>query len=333
MSPELRRPILLAVPVKIFSERAVDPLIILGLATGVVGIAWVAFGRGAALRLQVQVGGSDKATGDLLLSRLGALGAERPNGLEVAGASDVSELPESALTTVPEGTWAQLLFNILRVVRPSTPWHVTATFPDTDCITWSIARNGIATVKGMRIATAAEIPAGPEKEKPGAVDTKDELLTACAADVLVTLAEVHPRLAWGLCGAREGGWRALALHAIAVRQSTGAGRRCVLLETSIDASSTYALPRLAYLKTYGHDKPEERKKTAEKSLELKKLDLGLDKKAIDRQQRLASFTEDTKCWGSRSKGSYRSTPRDTGTCVADTKRTTCGCCTTSPSRG
>lgn len=280
--------ILMLTPLTAPPGTVINPLVIFGIAAGVVGVAWVAFARGTALRAELLVkgadGSADASGSELLLVRLSELGTQKPSGITTGGASDVSTLPEEAVTTLPTGTWATLLFNLLRVIRPTPPWLITVTFPAADCVTWSIARNGVMVGESERLVTSAELlPAEPTAAETSESETavekpedprKDELLTACAGDVLLTLSETHQVLGAGLCGADDG--RALALYAVGVRQSSDVRRRKALLLAAIDVSPRYALARLAYLHTLNEDEPGERATFAEKLCELEGRKLHVD---------------------------------------------------------
>lgn len=237
----------------------VNLLLLAGAWAAAVGVALVAFARGLALAIEVQVRGSsgdDNASrARMMVARLQELGSENPRDIRVIGASDVTSLPEDALTTVPTGTFATAAFNVLKLMRPAAPWRITLSQPDDATLVMEITRNRTAVPEGSMVVNVADLPkprpagkgeaaakADEKQDEPKARDL-DDLLTIAAAHTLLVLADVHSELKEGLCGARR--WRALALHAIALRPGTSPERRSVLLHAAVDASPRFILPRMA----------------------------------------------------------------------------------------
>ena len=118
----------------------VNLLLLAGAWVAVVGVALMAFARGLALAIEVQVRGSsgdDNASrARMMLARLRELRSESPRDIRVIGASDVTSLPEDALTTVPTGAIATAVFNVLKLVRPAAPWRVTVSHLTTRPWSW-----------------------------------------------------------------------------------------------------------------------------------------------------------------------------------------------------
>lgn len=250
-------------------------ILLVAASLAVMGLTLTAFAWGNVLAVQVDVhddaGTVDGSAGRLMTARLQTLGAHRPAGIHMPGPSDVTTLPEDALKTVPGGSVATLLFNILKVVRPAVPWRVLICAADQERHTLSITRNGRAVEEGSEVLTTSDIPGlavtpgrneGEDNHDVSAGAVTDELLTASAAHVLRILSLRHVELKEGMCGADT--WKALALHAVAVRSSTRAARRKLLLATAIDASPKYILPRAAYLNTMEVDTAEGRLRYADK---------------------------------------------------------------------
>lgn len=226
----------------------------------VVGTYVTAFASGIALRVRVQVssnsGDADVANGHLLIDRLQRLGSGRPAGLRAAEGADVTSLPEEALTSVPTGALASLLFNVLRVIRPAAPWAVDGTISTSNELALTVKRNNRLVDSGTRTFASRDIlrptptsagsdtSDGAKADGDKGSDTTDELLTAAAAQVLITLTDPYEELKDGLCGADT--WKALAAHNLASR-CTDADRRKLLLEAAVDANPQYLLARLSLL--------------------------------------------------------------------------------------
>lgn len=237
-----------------------DVLLVAGAWAGVTGLVLVALARGVALAVEVLVRGSsgDNPTrARLLVARIQDLGAVPPDDIRFLGASDVTSLPEDALTTVPTGTWATAVFNVLKVVRPAAPWRVTVSQPDDATLVVEITRNRV-TVPGafltlnvddlpkpLDVAISADAEAGKSEQKKEDAKGRDvdELMTIAAAHTLLMLSEPHAPLRIGLCGATH--WKALAFQAISARPTTPAERKKVLLHAAVDASPQYLLARMA----------------------------------------------------------------------------------------
>lgn len=88
----------------------------LSVAFWVVGTVLVAEGRGQKLRLQINVrnaaGQTDTNGSDYVIARLQDLGSAQPRGVEIPEQTDVTALPEDALTSLPQGRIAIALFNV-----------------------------------------------------------------------------------------------------------------------------------------------------------------------------------------------------------------------------
>ena len=240
----------------------------------IIGVAWVAFGRGTKLALEVQC--SDEAGGKLLLARLRELGSQPPQGIYMPAGADVNTLPESALTAVPAGALAATLFNLIRVVRPGAPWQFNVVLHGDTSLTWTGTRNGVPATEGHQIVTQSDLlldeasDVGSDDAEAGpAIDAsqkKDELLTACAAGILVLLQRSHPVLGNGMCGASR--WETLAMQSIAGRTAISAKRKRWMLEAARDFDREYPLARLALINADIPKTPEQRKALAEEATEL-----------------------------------------------------------------
>lgn len=236
----------------------IDLVLIVGAWAGVVGVVLMVVARGLALAIEVQVrgaSGSDNTShARMLVARLQELGSESPRDIRMLSATDVTSLPEDALTAVPNGPWATALFNLLKVLRPAAPWRVTVTQPDASTTVMDITRNRVAVEKTSLVVSGTEIPAaaptkkadtatGSDTKDTASANTLDELLTIAAARTLLVLAGPHRNLGVGLCGADR--WQALGFHAISRRTGVTTDRKAELLHAAIDASPNYLVPRMA----------------------------------------------------------------------------------------
>lgn len=237
----------------------VNVVLIAGAWAAVAGVVLVASARGLSLAIEVQVRGSsgdeNASRARMMVARLQELGSENPRDIRVIGASDVTSLPEDALTTVPTGTLATAVFNVVKLMRPAAPWRITLSQPDDATLVMDVSRNRTAVREGSIVVNVADLPhprpaeevkhtaKADEGQEGSDAHNLDDLLTIAAAQTLLVLSDRHPNLKQGLCGARN--WRALALHAIAVRRGTSQERKLLLLHAAVDASPRYILPRMA----------------------------------------------------------------------------------------
>ena len=240
-------------------------LLAVGAILTAAGLVLVASGRGHRLSLVVEAskadGTTDQPAARYVVGRLQALGSEPPSGLEVPQQTDVTELPDEALTTLPQGRVAVVAFQVLRVLRPAAPWHAAVTAVGTDAVTVTLTRNGrlaeSATITRSDLAlpvagaAAGEGAQGAASDASGSadVDVPRALLTAAAAFVLVTLAERHRELQPGLCGASR--WRSVACQVLAaeVGEDSALGRR--LAARAVEADGANAAARVAYIHRFG----------------------------------------------------------------------------------
>jgi hypothetical protein len=211
-------------------ERATAALWVLGLFLAVVGVVWLAVGRGETLKLQVDVrkndGTADPNAAHYLVARLQDLGSARPRGLEAPQQTDVTTLPDTALKTLPGGGVAVAVSNALQLVRSAVPWHGTVSLVDDDTAVVTLARNGRVAEDTRRVSRlelklvlqrSADLnetskndkgDKGKDEEGDDGTRARAELATAAAAFLLCALAERHPQLRRGLCGAKK--WESIA---------------------------------------------------------------------------------------------------------------------------
>jgi hypothetical protein len=253
-------------------QRATAAVWVLGLFLAVVGVVWLAVGRGETLKLQLEVrkndGTADANAAHYLVARLQDLGSARPRGLETPQQTDVTELPDTALKTLPAGGVAVAVNNALQLVRSAVPWHATVSLVDDDTAAITLARNGRVAEDTRRI-TRLQLGFVPQRSPALAKATKDdksekggddtqartELLTAAAAYLLWMLGKRHPQLHNGLCGAKR--WESIAQHATATTpsrtQDDVAKERLLATAVGIDPGNLLAqvaLLQTKYRKTY-----------------------------------------------------------------------------------
>jgi Domain of unknown function (DUF4332) len=239
----------------LYPNLQVALLIVLAVVVALFGVWLFARTTGARLALQVEArstsGQADAAAAAYVVARLRALGSAPPRGLEVPERTDVTTLPESALSTLPEGRIAAAVLRVLRAALPSVPWHATVTLVDEDRATVAVTRNGriVETVSMTR--PEPPLPTLPTESKGEQDDdvarSRAQLLTAAAAFILVRLSEQHRDLAVGLCGATS--WESVACHVIATEPLVERDDRKViaLLARAVDLDPNNALARVAYV--------------------------------------------------------------------------------------
>ena len=227
---------------------------VLAVVLAVVGVVLTGRAQGLRLRLQVDVmdaeGDHDANGASYLIARLEQLGSDRPRELELPLQTDVTTLPEDALTALPQGRVAAAVVNALRAVLPTVPWRSTVRLVDDQTVTVILERNGKVVEELTRIGL-------PELTLPGTGDggdgeqatarTRGQLLTAAAAYSFFALVRRHPRLVPGLCGATV--WKSSALHVLATEgplpDDPALEQRLLAEAVGLDPGNATA--RLAYL--------------------------------------------------------------------------------------
>jgi hypothetical protein len=206
------------------------------------GVVIVGRTRGIGMGLVMQGhdknGGDDAGLGASVRARLYTLGSHGPAGIQVTQQTDVSTLPQEALSLIPDGTLSKLAALFVSLFAPATPWRADVTEQSDGSIVVSILRNGVAADavvirastlwlpdKNVNDAGTASIAddTGPaasgsaQGSSPGgpgtAADWTVELRTAAAAFILLTLSRRYYHLEAGLSGAKD--WRSVAMQVIA----------------------------------------------------------------------------------------------------------------------
>ena len=213
-------------------------VVIVGRARGI--------GMGLVLQGHDKNGGDDAGLGASVRARLYTLACHGPAGIQVTQQTDVSTLPQEALSLIPEGTLAKLAALFISLFMPATPWRADVTEQSDGSVVVSILRNGVAVDAVVIRASTLSLPdqsasnvttdssaddaplaggdspggsggdsaggsssAGPDT----AADWTVELRTAAAAFILLTLLRRYYHLSAGLSGASD--WRSVAMQVIA----------------------------------------------------------------------------------------------------------------------
>lgn len=254
------------------------------VVAGLGGTLLVGVTRGQALRLQVDVRGEDGTisanSSSFLMAKLLGLGSSPPSGRISPGQSDVTALPEDALTSLPDGRFAAAVFTILRALIPATPWRATISVLSDEMVVVELVRNRhlIAEAPLTISRVGLGLPAVPEEasdsERVAAgLRTGQALLISAAAYILLELSKRHPELQHGLCGTTR--WASLARHALATRtysddQPVSLG----LLKAAAVIDPENSLTRLALLhETHKHGVDLEEEERLVEGLQLLRKDI------------------------------------------------------------
>jgi hypothetical protein len=242
------------------------------------GVVIVGRARGIGMGLVIQghdkTGGDDEGLGASVRARLYTLASHEPAGIQVTQQTDVSTLPQDALSLIPEGILAKLATLFVSLFTPATPWRADVAEQSDGSTVVSILRNGVAADavvirastlwlpdRSARDAGAASTtdgtspasggsPAGSGPQGPGAApDWTVELRIAAAAFILLTLSRRYYHLRAGLSGAQD--WRSVAMQVIATDSAcrlSADDRRALLANAVAEDDGNFAA-RLAFLST------------------------------------------------------------------------------------
>jgi hypothetical protein len=209
----------------------------LALLLAAAGVWAVATARGLALRIRIEGRGDDGAAlASHVLGQLQQLGSERPSGLSIPVNTDVTALPDDALSVLPQGDLAKAVFRAMQTLMPATPWHVTVSAVNEVTTTVEISRNG-------RLVDAAVFTHASEESR----ETRRAI--SAASFVLVKLADRHPSLKLGLNGVTR--WRSLAEQVIAERTTKSPETQRTFLARAIETDPRNLAARIALLHVEG----------------------------------------------------------------------------------
>jgi hypothetical protein len=243
------------------SQLALWGLWILALVAAALGVYLVAAARGQDLRLQVAArtatGQADPDAADYVIGRLEALGSGRPRGLEIPQQTDVTALPDQALSALPQGRIAAALSKVLQAaIVPAVPWRATVSKLNDDTAAVTLTRNGRladAVVISRPLLALPPIPVeGKGKERDDKIARAyAQLLTAAAAFILLRLSDRHHDLKKGLCGAHQ--WQSVAGHVLATEKplAEDPGAQKALLAVAVDTDPNNALACVAHIHLLG----------------------------------------------------------------------------------
>jgi hypothetical protein len=258
-------------------DDRVTPGVYVPLLAGL-GVVIVGRARGIGMGLVIQghdrTGGDDAGLGASVRARLYTLASHGPAGIQVTQQTDVSTLPQDALSLIPEGILAKLATLFVSLFTPATPWRADVTEQSDGSIVVSILRNGVAADAVVIRASTLWLPdksasnagtasitddtgpaaggssGGSGPAGPGtAADWTVELRTAAAAFILLTLSKRYYHLCVGLSGAQH--WRSVAMQVIATDPACrlSADDKRALLARAVAEDDGNMAARLAFLNT------------------------------------------------------------------------------------
>ena len=242
------------------------------------GVVIVGRARGIGMGLVIQgrdkTGGDDAGLGASVRARLYTLASHEPAGIQVTQQTDVSTLPQDALSLIPDGILAKLAALFVSLFTPATPWRADVAEQSDGSIVVSILRNGVAADAVVIRASTLWLPdksasnagtasmadgtspvadgssAGSGPAGPGTVpDWTVELRTAAAAFILLTLSKRYYHLRAGLSGAQD--WCSVAMQVIATDPACrlSADDKRALLANAVAEDDGNTAARLAFLST------------------------------------------------------------------------------------
>jgi hypothetical protein len=242
------------------------------------GVVIVGRARGIGMGLVIQghdkTGGDDAGLGASVRARMYTLASHQPAGIQVTQQTDVSTLPQDALSLIPEGILAKLAALFVSLFTPATPWRADVAEQSDGSTVVSILRNGVTADAVVIRASTLWLPdraagnagtastaddtrpaadgssAGSGPAGPGtASDWTVELRTAAAAFILLTLSRRYYHLRAGLSGAQD--WRSVAMQVIATDPACrlSVDDRRALLANAVAEDDGNMAARLAYLNT------------------------------------------------------------------------------------
>jgi hypothetical protein len=239
------------------AKTAVIPLSA-GIVVSLAGVAAAAAGIGRRLGLRVEVlgkdGHPDTAAMDYIVARLLVLGSARPAGLKAPQQTDVTSLPEDALSTLPQAKIAVSALKALQAILPTAPWTASVACLGNTQLTVTLSRNGsISQTQTIQwpppklAAMDVRRAAGAD----GAASQHAELLTAASAFILCELSQHHLELQQGLCGASS--WQSLAAQAVATDPATkpGSAWQRELLAFAVESDPGNIAAHVAYTVALG----------------------------------------------------------------------------------
>ena len=239
------------------------------------GVVIVGRARGIGMGLVIQghdkTGGDDAGLGASVRARLYTLASHEPAGIQVTQQTDVSTLPQDALSLIPEGILAKLATLFVSLFTPATPWRADVAEQSDGSVVVSILRNGVAADAVVIRASTLPLP-DRSASNAGAASTADdtspasgaapdwtvELRIAAAAFLLLTLSRRYYHLRAGLSGAQD--WRSVAMQVIATDRACRLSeddRRALLANAVAEDDGNFAA-QLAFLSTCYRDTGDQR---------------------------------------------------------------------------
>ncbi|WP_164704387.1 hypothetical protein [Blastococcus litoris] len=222
------------------------------------GVVLLAVGWGHLLRLRIQVkkgNDADASSTAFVLGSLQELGSSPPRGLKVPHETDVTQLPESALSALPQGKVAAAVMTAVAALARPTPWHLSVEDAGDSRMVATLLRHG--TVTDTAVLDAGRFRRGRAAAPDDAAAPSPDraaLLTAAAAFALTQLGLRHPELNAGLCGVSR--WESVAAQVVATRPVSpprSLEYRRELLAYAVQTDPRNVLARTAYVQALGED--------------------------------------------------------------------------------
>ena len=210
------------------SPQAVALYSLLAALPGVVLVARI---RGIQVGMRIEGrdkdGGDDAGVGEFVRVRLHALGSKPPRGIQVTQQTDVSTLPSSALTLLPDGMLAKVATLVAQAFLPSTPWRMLVTEQVDGSVSVVLVRNGrvaaSSVIRRDQLGLTDTAAASSDKSSAAGDGATVELRTAAAAFTLLSLTDRYEYLREGLSGARD--WRSVACEVISTDPAAGLSQK------------------------------------------------------------------------------------------------------------
>lgn len=215
------------------------------------GAAAVAWSLSQAIRLSIRVsdgaGADDTNASAHVAGLIRQLAAPDLRGIEAPPPTNDSFLQGAGLTSTPEGRLAKVMYKLLQLLVPRTPWVVTVTAESDDVHTVSVSRHGRLVLGevidrdllGLRVPITT--PDG-DKLKIADKEVLPDLHRMSAAAAVSALASRYPMPE--LAGASD--WRAIGLHFIARTDLRSHAQRSNVLARAFQADPDNRPVQLEY---------------------------------------------------------------------------------------
>jgi uncharacterized protein DUF4332 len=224
----------------------------MALALGAVAVGSWYWRLRIGLQLEVcdEKGDLDRTSTAHLAERLRALGTEPPDGIRMTRQTDVTGLPETALSVLPGGSYFAVAVRVLSANVVVSPWRATVTLIDPDRVSVVVERHGHLVAREVADRRQLWFRDAKPTDMPDLGNVG--LLTIAAAIILCAMATAHTQLRYGLSGARR--WESIAGQVIATTLLSPVDHpnaRAALLARAVDFDEDNFAARLALLQLSG----------------------------------------------------------------------------------